>query len=130
MANKQRRALIKQLRALGRDCANDDWDGRGALALKPESLRRAEVIAINLPDGFPMPECAPEPDGSISLDWIFSRPVLYSLSVGGSERLAYAWMDGKKSGHGVACLTGPSMPALFLSKILALAKGDKAIRGR
>ena len=37
-------------------------------------------------DDLPLPEFAPEPDGSISPDWIQSRNRLFSISVGSTHR--------------------------------------------
>jgi hypothetical protein len=122
-------ALIEQLRGLEHDCAEDDWDGNGALALDSEALRKAQDLALALPDGFPIPECAPEPDGSISLDWIYSEHRLFSLSVGTSDRLAYAWLDGTDKGHGVARLDGCSLPRRVLNDIQAIVNyGIPALR--
>ena len=113
-------AMIEQLHVLEGECTQDDWDGNGALALNLEALENAEELVLTLPDGFPIPECAPEPDGSISLDWIISRHRLFSLSVGSSDRLAYAWLDGTDKGHGVARLDGLSLPARILREIQAM----------
>jgi len=119
-AHGEKLALIEQLRALKSDCAIEDWDGNGALALNPAALGTAQDLILELPDGFPLPECAPEPDGSISLDWIISRHRLFSLSVGGSDRLACAWLDGTDKRHYVARLDGLSLPARVLSEIQAM----------
>ena len=116
----EKSALIEQLRALEHDCAEGGWDGNGALAIDSEALRKARDLVLALPDGFPVPECSPEPDGSISLDWICSRHRLFSLSVGSSDRLAYAWLDGTDQGHGVARLYGLSLPTRVLSEIQAI----------
>ena len=64
-----------------------------------------------------LPEFAPEPDGSISLDWIQSRARLYSLSIGHSNRLAYAWLDGADKGHGVVHFDGQNVPPRVLDGI-------------
>jgi hypothetical protein len=70
-----------------------------------------------LPDGIPLPEFAPEPDGSISLDWILSRNRLFSVSIGHSSRLAFAWLDGADNGHGVARFDGQNVPPRVLEGI-------------
>ena len=70
-----------------------------------------------LPDDVPMPELAPEPDGAISLDWVHSRARVFSISAGRSDRLAYAWLDGTDSGHGVARFDGERIPPLVLDAI-------------
>ena len=76
-------------------------------------------------------EFAPEPDGSISLDWIRSRSNFFSVSVGASDRLAYAWLDGTDRGHAVARFDGDSVPSRILEGIKALVQGaNAAVRPR
>lgn len=78
-----------------------------------------------LPDRCPLPEITLEPDGAISLDWIQSRDRLFSVSVGQSSRLAFAWVDGVDSGHGVECFDGRNIPLRILQGIEAIVdKGE------
>ena len=81
------------------------------------ALQKAEDLIRTLPEGFPLPEVAPEPDGSLSMDWIRSPYRLYSLSIGQVNRLAYAWLDGTDKGHGVVGFDGISLPSRVLSDI-------------
>jgi len=120
---------ISQLRQLANDCAEPGWDGSEAYPIDPDALQNAEEFVRLLPYGFPDPECAPDPDGSISLDWIQSRHRLFSLSIGNSSRLAYAWMDGTDKGHGVACFDRSSIPLRVLSEIQSiLGPTDASLR--
>ena len=122
-------ALLSQLRTLANECARDGWDGDDASALDPVALQTAEDLVRALPPGIPMPRCAPEPDGSISLDWIQSRSRLLSLSVGASNRLAYAWLDGVDTGHAVARFDGYLVPQRILSAIQSIVNnGNFALR--
>ena len=108
---------IAQILALAKECANADWDGEDATPVD----RRAAISAVDfiraLPGEFALPEFAPEPDGSISLDWIESRSRLFSLSVGTNNRLAYAWLDGADKGHAVARFDGERVPPRILEGI-------------
>jgi hypothetical protein len=70
-----------------------------------------------LPDYLPVPGFSPEPDGSISLDWIQSRTHLLSLSIGHTDRLAYAWLDGTDKGHGVVRFDGRNVPSRVVEAI-------------
>jgi hypothetical protein len=81
------------------------------------ALQNAEMFLRALPEDLPTPEFAPEPDGSISLDWIHTRHRLFSLGVGPNDRLAYAWLDGTDKGHGVARFDGLSVPQRVLAGI-------------
>ncbi len=121
--------LIEQLQTMKRECAEGNWDGNGARGIDPAAVVKAEVLVRNLPDEFPLPECAPEPDGAVSLDWIHSRYRLLSLSVGSSNRLAFAWLDGTDKGHGVVQFDGASLPPRILNEILTIVKhGTTALR--
>ena len=117
---------ISQLRMLAKECGEDDWDGNQACAIDERALETAEDFVRALPEDVPMPECAPEPDGAISLDWIQSRNRVFSISVGPSIRLAYAWLDGADTGHGVARFDGWSVPTRVLEGILSIVKPQDA----
>lgn len=122
-------AVLSELRALAQDCAQEDWDGNDASALHPAALQTAEDFVRALPSGIQMPECAADPDGSVSLDWIQSRNRLFSVSVGCSNRLAYAWLDGADKGHGVARFNGFLVPPRILSGIQSiLTNGNACLR--
>jgi hypothetical protein len=110
-------AVLSQLRRLATECAQEGWDGNEAAALDPVALHAAEDFVLALPLGIPMPQCAAEPDGAISLDWVHSRNRLISVSVGSSYRLAYAWLDGADKGHAVAGFDGCQIPSRVLSEI-------------
>lgn len=116
----QKAAAISQLRALANDCAAPGWDGDAACAINPIAVFVAENFIRALPDSVPLPEFAPEPDGSLSLDWIQSRTRLFSLSVGSNQRLAYAWLDGSDKGHAVAQFDGNAIPQRILGGIEAI----------
>ncbi len=120
---------ISQICTLANECADPDWDGDGALPMNRYAVFKAVDFIRALPDGLPMPECAPEPDGSISLDWILSRHRMFSVSVGTGNRLAYAWLDGSDKGHGVAYFDGISLPIPIVSGIhMILDHSDVAFR--
>lgn len=122
-------AAISQLKTLASECAEPDWDGNGASAIDSVALQNAVNLVRALPEDVPLPEFAPEPDGSISLDWIQSRHRLFSLSVGVSNRLAYAWLDGSDNGHGVARFDGCNVPERILTGIQSImSPGNVTVR--
>ncbi len=118
---------ISQLWALANECGEPGWDGDDALPLDHRAVFRAVAVIRTLPEGVPLPEFAPEPDGSISLDWISSRNRLFSLSVGIGDRLPYAWLDGTDKGHAVARFDGVSVPARILEGVRAILNGGSAL---
>ena len=110
-------SILFQLQALVAECARSGWDANEAEPVsKCAAIRAADFIRA-LPEGFSLPELAPEPDGSISLDWVRSRDWLLSLSVGASDRLPYAWVDGVGRGHAVVFFDGTNIPSDILERI-------------
>lgn len=112
-----REVTISQLWALAYECASAGWDSEGARPVSPFAANRAASFIRSLPDVFPLPDLAAEPDGALSLDWIQSRTRLFSVSIGLSENLPFAWIDGTDSGHAVAHFDGRRIPARILNGI-------------
>jgi hypothetical protein len=110
----QREQAIASLHEVATECSQDDWNGEGALPVDPDAVARAETFLRALPDGIRMPDCSPEPDGSVSLDWSEPDGRLFSISVGAGNRLAFAWLDGNDKGHGVARFDGTVVPERIL----------------
>lgn len=122
---------ISEVWAVASECAEPDWNGEGAKAVDEAVAEVAADFIRALPNDVPLPEVAPDPDGSISLDWIRSRNRMFSLSVGASSRLAYAWLDGTDRGHAVARFDREKIPALVLDGINEVMNhGDAALRSR
>jgi hypothetical protein len=113
----EKATLLSQLTVLAGECAADGWDGADAVAIDPIAVRSVNRFVRVLPDELPLPELAPDPDGSISLDWIGARNRLFSLSIGANDRLAFAWLDGTDKGHGVARFDGQTVPPLVLDGV-------------
>lgn len=115
---------VSELFNLAAECSIDDWDCSGAKAISLRAVWTTQKFIYALPTGFPMPEFAAEPDGAISLDWIESKNRFFSLSIGSSNRLAYAWIDGSDKGHAVARFDGIEIPHRVLSGIREIVKHD------
>jgi len=111
--------LISQLVALEDECSGEGWDGNGAHPIDFLAVDQVKRFLRALPDRVPLPEISPEPDGSVSLDWIHSRNRLFSVSVSGGDRLAFAGIDGTDSSHGVARFDGQIIPRQILLGIEA-----------
>ena len=115
---------ISKLMALADEYAHsDEVEVNGCALFMAKQFIRA------LPDSVALPEFSVEPDGSLSLDWIQSRKQLFSLSMGASNRIPYAWLDGTNSGHGVENFDGQQVPKRLVDGILAILKhGDASFR--
>lgn len=116
-----------QVWALANECGEPGWDGDDALPLDHLAVCKAVAFILALLEGVPLPEFAPEPDGSISLDWISSRNRLFSLSVGTGDSLPYAWLDGTDKGHAVARFDGKSVPPRIQEGIKSILNGGSAL---
>ncbi len=112
--------LVMDLWQLQDECNTIDWDGYDSLPLSPVAVQRTTQLLYQLPEGFTFPEIAAEPDGSVSLDWMLSRSRMVSISVGESDRLAYAWLDGTDKGHAVAKHDGITFPNRILGVIQSI----------
>ncbi|MSQ28253.1 MAG: hypothetical protein EXR51_08980 [Dehalococcoidia bacterium] len=122
-------AAISEVWALVEECAEPNWDGAGAKPLSPFAAEQAAALVRALPDGVPLPEFAPEPEGSISLDWIRASNRPFSLSASISSRLPYAWLDGDDRGHAVARFDGETIPPRILEGIRRImSDGTAAVR--
>jgi hypothetical protein len=120
---------LSAVRKLAAEHGQPGWDGDDAAAVSPLAILTAETFIRALPDGIPMPEFAPEPDGSISLDWIQSRRRLFTLTAGNTNRLAYAWLDGTDRGHAVAFFDGAAPPQRIVEGIKSiLGQGYASLR--
>jgi hypothetical protein len=125
----EKATALSQLAKLVTECADRGWDGENAAAIDPVAVIVANHFLRALPDDIPLPEFAPEPDGSISLDWIESRNRLFSLTIGRGIRLAYAWLDGADKGHGIALFDGRTVPPRVLEQIKGIVgKGYARLR--
>lgn len=127
--NGAKARALDELAVLAEECANPDWDAHGALPLNPRALFLAEQLIAALPDGLEVPEVGAEPDGSISLDWMVSPTRVLSVSIGQTNRLAYAWLLGTDREHGVIGFDGAQVPGRLIQKILYITdRTDAAVR--
>lgn len=108
---------LQQLRATVAESIESGADDDDAVDIDPRALALAEAIVDVLPEGFPLPEFASEPDGSISMDWIRSRHRMFSVSVGVTNRLACAWIDGSRRGHAVEPFDGTRLPEFIVAAV-------------
>lgn len=113
---------------LADECKAADWDGYGAEPLARNALELALKIVGSLPDDVPMPSFAVEPDGCVSLDWMPTRSRTFTLSVGKTARLPYAWVDGTDRGHAVARLVNGQLPPRILDEVRRICAHDSTVR--
>lgn len=105
-----RASLISELAQIQHECAASNWDGAGARPVSEFSIARSVSFVRALPRGLQNPDVAPAPDGSVTFEWTIGRHRRFMVSIAGSDRIAYAWLDGTDSGHAVARFSGASLP--------------------
>lgn len=108
-------ALIAAI--LADECKEPGWDGYGAEPLDRNALELACEIVRSLPDDLPMPSFSIEPDGGVSLDWMPTQNRTFTLSIGKTDRLPYAWIDCADRGHAVARFVNGQLPVRILQEI-------------
>lgn len=116
----EKAAAIAAVRTMAAECADVGWDGEEARGISPVALAHAVDFLRALPASLPLPEYAPEPDGSVSFEWAVSRHQRFMVSIGERARLAYAWVDGTDRGHAVARFDGFNIPDRILQGLEAL----------
>ena len=77
-----------------------NWDGYGATAVSPRTIKQAELLVRRLPLGFPMPTSAAEPDGHITLEWYSNPSRVLSVSVDPAGVLHFAALIGPSQSRG------------------------------
>ncbi len=92
------------------------------------AIREAEFLLRSLTPGLSEPEITIEDDAAIALEWLSSRTRMLSVSVNGSGRLAYAWLNGSESGHAVARFVGNYLPPVLREIAWEVAGADAAFR--
>jgi hypothetical protein len=113
---------------LASECQETDWDGYGAEPVDDRALNLAQEIIFSLPEGVALPECAIDPDGCVSLDWMPTRHRTFTLSAGTSSRLPYAWVDGTDRGHAVGRFQDGKLSSRILSEIKRISGHDPSVR--
>jgi len=125
----EKTAAISRLRALAIERLDQGFDGNDVEFINSIAVINAENFLRALPESCPVPEFAVGPDGNVALDWIKSKSRLFSLSIGSSNRLAFAWLDGTDAGHAVATFDGNCIPKRVLEGVAAILNyGDTTLR--
>lgn len=110
-------AALSSLFALADQSSVANWDGEDGAPIQPDAVTRTAAFIRALPEGIRMPVVGVDPDGDVSLDWMLGRNRMFSLSIGRTNRLAFAWLIGSDKGHAVARFDGASIPALALERL-------------
>lgn len=103
------------------ECAEDNWDGYGAVAVSPRTRDYAQRLLGSLPTTFPAPEISIEPDGEVAFEWHLAPRTVLSVSVGSTDELNYAALFGRSRAHGTECF-GDELPETIIALLRRLLR--------
>ena len=109
--NNIHKSYYSELDQLQEECKHKNWDGYGAVPITSNVINKAKQFMLALPITALPPEFAPEPDGSVSIDWIVNINNILSISISTGTRLSYAWINGTDKGHGTISFDGQNIPS-------------------
>lgn len=87
---KQRETLKQEVGELLVGAGTENWDGEGALALQHDTVAVAQELIDRFPHYIGAPDVAATPHGEVDFDWVISREVMLTVSVGPSTEIAFA----------------------------------------
>ena len=93
---------LADLEKASRAASSENWDGEGARAIDPAAYAVAKRFILTLPSTAPAPSVSVDPDGEVDLAWDFDRDHVFSVSISGTRRLAYAGILGQDRHSGSA----------------------------
>ena len=80
-------AVIKRIH----EVAAEGYGDEGLIPVSSSVVDRAVNFIRALPHGMTWPDVGVDPDGAIAFDWLVHRARVFSVSVGVTNRLAFAW---------------------------------------
>ncbi len=126
--NGEKSAAISSLLSLFSDHGSDGWDGANARALNGTAVQQAIALIRSLPDDLPLPEVAVDVDGGVSLDWMPDRLLAVSVGINATNRIGFAWLNGRDRGNAVARFDGVIPPRTLLDLLTHLMSSRAALR--
>lgn len=106
------RSAFTQLVDCLEECSQEGWDGEDAAEVLVQAFSNARHFLTLLPNAYPAPEVAADPDGDVLLDWIVSRQRMFSVSIGGGDRIAFAGLIDGNTIYGSERITDRFPPQL------------------
>lgn len=107
--------VLRELNEVYEGTSSPDWDGYEAEPVTEDNYQAAITFLKALPEDFPAPEIAADPDGEISLEWYTDKTKTFSVSIG-RDTLTYAGLLGPEQPHGTEPFKG-EIPEVILQYI-------------
>ena len=109
-----------ELDAIYDECAEDNWDGYGAMAISLETIEIAERFAnCFLFTNLPIPDIIPEPTDTIAFEWERSAYNTLIVSINSTGEIAYVGMFGSNRSKGIEKFTD-SVPEQIVNNLKRL----------
>lgn len=86
----ERESLKQAIYDLLKDAGTPDWDGGGALAITAETVVIAQKLVDRFPSYVASPDVSATPHGEVDFDWVPSKDVMLTVSIGPSKEVAFA----------------------------------------
>lgn len=118
-------SALSELNEVRVEAAEAGWDGHGARPISFDAYLYARRFLEALPTTAPSPEVSADPDGEISLDWVFGPRKALTLSIGSNGRCSYAWIRGKQKSRGTEWLDD-EVPTNILDALAQLVRDAQA----
>lgn len=118
-------SALSELNEVRVEAACPGWDGHGARPINFDAYLQARRFLEALPTTTPPPEVSADPDGEVSLDWIFGPRKALTLSIGANGRCSYAWIRGKRTSRGTEWLDD-EVPTNILNALAQLVHDAQA----
>ncbi|MGA7339893.1 MAG: hypothetical protein WBE72_17510 [Terracidiphilus sp.] len=121
--------VLDELEEVRKEASREGWDGYGARPLNPLSYDFAIRFLNALPAAAPIPEISADPEGEVSLDWIFGERKALTVSIGPAGRCTFAWMLGQSTNRGTGWIED-EIPAPIIFALGELARGTTTKQAR
>ncbi|HVN17951.1 MAG TPA: hypothetical protein VMU05_04240 [Dongiaceae bacterium] len=115
-----------ELDEIREEAARAGWDGHDAKPVNFDAYLHARRFLEALPTTAPPPDVSADPDGEVSLDWVFGPRKALTLSIGANGRCSYAWVRGNRKSRGTEWLDD-EVPTNILSALAQLVR-DAQVR--
>jgi hypothetical protein len=111
---------IARINEAAEEASEPGWDGYGALPVNDDSRRLAYKFMKIIPESYPLPDVAVDPDGDVSFDWNNESKESFAVSVSGEGMLSFAGLFRRGKVHGSEEFSGeiPKPILLYLERFI------------
>lgn len=123
------RTLRSELVSACQEASARDWDGYSSMPVLPGAYERALAFVESLPSSVGPPEVSVHPDGEIAFEWQLGRDRVLTVTVGSTNLLRYALLDGVNTQYGREAFVR-GLPSAILASLGRLFAAPRALPRR